>query len=745
MPSKLTLTGSGATTVSRTQDPLAEATVAGRLGDPFGYLGPHRDAEGRLVIRTFQPGAKAVTLIRGDTGEEWARFDLIHPEGLWAVRPGGAEQFPYRLKVDWPAGPLEVEDPYRFSTILGDFDIHLWHEGKWLKPYDHLGAHVGICEGVAGVTFVVWAPNAKRVSVVGPFNGWDGRRHAMRLRHDAGTWEIFIPGLGPGELYKYELLDANWQLLPQRADPFAFQAEPPPHTASIVAPPDTYGWKDTDWMQERGESHAIDRPMTIYEVHLGSWRRHFEGNRYYTYDELAAELVPYVRNMGFTHVEFMPVNEYPFDGSWGYQPTGLYAPTARFGTPDGFRRLVDAFHQAGIGVIVDFVIGHFPTDPHGLGDFDGTHLYEHADPRQGFHPDWNTLVYNLGRPEVLCFLLGSAIHWGDRFHIDGLRVDAVASMLYLDYSRHAGQWVPNRFGGRENLEAIDALKRLNESFYGTFPSGVTIAEESTAWPMVSRPTYAGGLGFGYKWNMGWMHDTLSYIARDPLYRSFHHNDLTFGLLYAFSENFILPLSHDEVVHGKGSLIAKMPGDNWQKFANLRAYFGFMFGHPGKKLLFMGGEFAQLHEWNHDVGLDWHLLDEPRHAGVQCLIRDLNRLYRIEPSLFERDSRSDGFEWIDGNDASGSILSFLRRGEQEDEQIVVVCNFTPIVRHQFRLGVPAEGGYRELVNTDSEYYGGGNVGNGPWLATEAMPSHGRPYSIVATLPPLGTLILKYSKG
>ncbi|HLG86669.1 MAG TPA: 1,4-alpha-glucan branching protein GlgB [Alphaproteobacteria bacterium] len=745
MPSDTKLTGHGSTIAARARDPLAEAAVVGRLTDPFGYLGPHQDADGQLVIRTFQPGACAVTLIRRDTGEEWARFEPAHAEGLWTVRPGGAERFSYRLKIEWPSGPIEIEDPYRFPPILGELDIHLWREGKWLTPYQHFGAHIGSREGVSGVTFVVWAPNAKRVSVVGGFNGWDGRRHPMRLRHDAGTWEIFIPGLRAGELYKYELLDANWQLLPQRADPFAFQTEPPPGTASVVASPDDYVWKDSGWMHRRGEAHAVDRPMSIYEVHLGSWRRHFEDNRYYSYDEMATELVPYVRDMGFTHVEFMPVNEYPFDGSWGYQPTGLYAPTARFGTPDGFRRLVDAFHRAGIGVIVDFVIGHFPTDPHGLGDFDGTHLYEHADPRQGFHPDWNTLIYNLGRPEVLCFLLGSAIDWGDRYHIDGLRVDAVASMLYLDYSRHAGHWVPNRFGGRENLEAIDALKRLNESFYGTFPNGITIAEESTAWPMVSRPTYADGLGFGYKWNMGWMHDTLSYMSRDPLYRSWHHNELTFGLLYAFSENFILPLSHDEVVHGKGSLIAKMPGDDCQKFANLRAYFGFMFGHPGKKLLFMGGEFAQGREWNHDIGLDWHLVDQPPHAGIQQLVRDLNRVYRAEPSLFQRDTRSDGFEWIDASDAPASVLSFLRRGERADEHIIIVCNFTPVVREGYRLGVPEEGGYRELINTDSEYYGGSNVGNGPWLGTEPIACHGRPYSILLTLPPLGTLVLKYSRA
>jgi len=726
-------------------DPAVEAAIQGRLHDPFAFFGPHAEKGGGLIIRTFQPGALSVALIASDTGEAVASFDRLRPEGLWAVRLPKSRVFPYRLRVAWPAGPIEIEDPYRFPPILGDLDIHLWREGRSLKPYERFGAHVRRIEGVDGVTFVVWAPNAQRVSVVGDFNGWDGRRHPMRLRHDCGAWELFIPGLGPGEHYKYELLDANWQLLPQRADPFAFQSETPPRTASIVAPPDDYEWHDADWMAHRGNAHALDRPVAIYEVHLGSWRRHWDGNRYYSYDELTAELVPYVRDKGYTHVELMPVSEYPFDGSWGYQPTGLYAPTSRFGDADGFRRLVDAFHQAGIGVILDFVVGHFPADPHGLGDFDGTHLYEHADPRQGFHPDWNTLIYNLERPEVVAFLLGSAIAWGDRFHIDGLRVDAVASMLYLDYSRQPGDWVPNRHGGRENLGAIDFLRRLNETFYATFPSGVTIAEESTAWPMVSRPTYVGGLGFGYKWNMGWMHDTLSYAGHDPIHRAWHHHGLTFGLLYAFSENFILPLSHDEVVHGKGSLIGRMPSDRWQKFANLRAYFGFMYGHPGKKLMFMGGEFAQEREWNHDIGLDWHLLDDAAHAGIDRLVADLNRLYRGEPALFQRDARPDGFEWIDANDNADSVLSFIRRGENPDEHIVVVCNFTPVVRQAHRLGVPEAGHYRELINTDSAFYGGSNVGNGGLILTDPVPCHGRPYSIAPTLPPLGTLILKYERG
>jgi 1,4-alpha-glucan branching enzyme len=725
-------------------DPAVEAAIQGRLHDPFAFFGPHSE-KGDLTIRTFQPGARSVTLIASETGEEIASLDCLRSEGLWAVRLARTKPFSYRFRVEWPSGPIEIDDPYRFPPILGELDIHLWREGRLLRPYERFGAHMRQIDGVGGVTFVVWAPNAQRVSVVGDFNGWDGRRHPMRLRHDCGAWEIFIPGLGAGERYKYELLDANWQLLPQRADPFAFQSERPPQTASIVTPPDDYEWHDEHWMARRGGAHAPDSPMAIYEVHLGSWRRHWDGNRYYSYDELAAELVPYVHDMGYTHVEFMPVNEYPFDGSWGYQPTGLYAPTSRFGTPDGLRRLVDAFHQAGIGVILDFVVGHFPTDPHGLGDFDGTHLYEHADPRQGFHPDWNTLIYNFDRPEVIAFLLGSAIAWGDRFHIDGLRVDAVASMLYLDYSRSPGTWVPNRYGGRENLGAIDFLRRMNETFYATFPSGVTIAEESTAWPMVSRPTYVGGLGFGYKWNMGWMHDTLSYIRHDPIHRPWHHHELTFGLIYAFSENFILPLSHDEVVHGKGSLIGKMPGDRWQKFANLRAHFGFMYGHPGKKLLFMGGEFAQEREWNHDVGLDWHLLDDPAHAGIDRLIADLNRTYRGEPGLFQRDERPDGFEWIDANDTTESVLSFIRRGDDPNEHIVVICNFTPIVRQGHRLGVPDAGRYRELINTDSELYGGSNVGNGGFIITEPVSCHGRPHSIAPILPPLGTLLLKYERG
>ncbi|MGH6988960.1 MAG: 1,4-alpha-glucan branching protein GlgB, partial [Stellaceae bacterium] len=606
------------------------------------------------------------------------------------------------------------------------------------------GAHVATIEDVAGVAFTVWAPNARRVSVVGDFNNWDGRRHPMRLHPGAGIWEIFIPGLSEGERYKYEIKGPDGAPLPLKADPFAFAAEHPPLTASIVAAPGDDPWQDGAWLDMRERRIARDAPVSIYEAHLGSWRRKpEEGNRYLSYRELADELVPYVKDMGFSHIELLPITEYPFDGSWGYQPTGLFAPTSRFGSPADFRALVEAAHGAGIGLILDWVPAHFPNDPHGLAQFDGTHLYDHADPRQGFHKDWNTLIYNYGRREVANFLLASGLFWLDRYHADGLRVDAVASMLYLDYSREPGEWVPNKFGGRENLDAVQFLRGLNEIGYGHHPGITTVAEESTAWPMVSRPVYLGGLGFGYKWNMGWMHDTLEYISRDPIHRTHHHHELTFGLLYAFSENFVLPLSHDEVVHGKRSLLGKMPGDPWQRFANLRLYFTFMFGHPGKKLLFMGGEFAQEREWDHDTSLDWHLIGDPMHAGVQRLVRDLNRLYRDVPALHRRDCESDGFAWIDANDAGNSVLSFLRFGEPGDPPAVILCNFTPVPRQGYRIGVPEAGFYRELLNSDAATYGGGNMGNGGGIEAEPTPWHGRPFSINVTLPPLAGLILVHA--
>jgi len=716
------------------------ALARGDHPDPFGLLGPHLE-DGRMVLRVFLPGARSIAAIDPQDSRKIAPLTRIDDAGFFAGTLEGAGARPrYRLVADWGHGPVEIEDPYRFPAWLGEMDVHLLSEGTHLEVFAKLGAHMIAMERVDGAAFAVWAPNARRVSVVGDFNGWDGRRHPMRLRHDCGVWEIFLPGVAPGARYKYEIKAANGELLPLKADPCGFSSEPPPDTASVVAAPDRFAWKDEAWLGRRAAANGRDAPIAIYEAHLGSWRRKpEEGNRYLTYRELAAELVPYVAEMGFTHLELMPISEYPFDGSWGYQPTGLFAPTSRFGTPEDFRALVDACHRAGLGLILDWVPGHFPNDPHGLASFDGTHLYEHADPRQGQHRDWDTLIYNYGRREVANFLHANALYWLDCFHLDGLRVDAVASMLYLDYSRGPGEWVPNRYGGRENLEAVGFIRRLNELVYGRTAGAITVAEESTAWPMVSRPTDAGGLGFGYKWNMGWMHDTLAYMREDPVHRKHHHDKLTFGLLYAFNENFILPLSHDEVVHGKSSLLEKMPGDSWQRFANLRAYLGFMYGHPGKKLLFMGGEFAQDREWNHDRSLDWHLLEKPEHAGMQRLVRDLNRLYREIPALHQRDCEADGFEWIDGGDKAASVLSFLRRGGNPNHHAVVVCNFTPVVRQSYRVGVPEPLHYREIFNSDAAVYGGTNVGNGGGVSAAPTPWHGKPWSIELTLPPLATLI------
>ncbi len=718
------------------------AIVGGDHRDPFGYLGLHDDGNG-LVVRSLQPDALSVKIVDRKTRRTLAELERVHEAGLFVGRiKGRKRRFAYRLLVDSHDGGVELEDPYRFPPWLGDLDIHLLGEGNHLDSYRKLGAHPTIMEDVSGVAFAVWAPNARRVSVVGDFNGWDGRRHCMRLRHDCGVWEIFIPGVQAGERYKFEVKAEDGTVLPHKADPYAFHAEHPPQTASIVYGLDEFAWSDQAWMAGRARASERAEPIAVYEVHLGSWRRKPEdGNRYLTYRELSDELVPYVAGMGFTHVELLPVSEYPFDGSWGYQPTGLFAPTSRFGTPEDFRAFVDSCHRAGLGVLIDWVPGHFPGDAHGLGNFDGTHLYEHADPRKGLHRDWDTLIYNYGRKEVANFLHSNALYWFERFHIDGLRVDAVASMLYLDYSRGEGEWEPNIHGGRENLEAVDFLKRLNELAYTREPDIMTVAEESTSWPMVSRPTYLGGLGFGYKWNMGWMHDTLEYMGHDPIHRSYHHDKLTFGLLYAFSENFMLPLSHDEVVHGKGSLLGKMPGDRWQKFANLRAYFAFMYGHPGKKLLFMGGELAQEREWNHDAGLDWHLLADPQHAGIQLLVRDLNHLYRDLPALHERDCEADGFEWIDCNDRDNSILCFLRRGDEAGEIAVAAYNFTPVPHREYRVGVPVPGRYRELLNSDAACYGGSGLGNGGAVGAEPVPCHSRPYSISLTLPPLSGLILQ----
>ena len=632
-------------------------------------------------------------------------------------------------------------DPSVPDRIMSDLDLFLFGEGRHWKLYDKLGAHPMTVNGQQGVGFAVWAPNAQGVSVIGDFNYWDGSANRLHRNGNSGVWEGFVANLGPGTLYKYRVFNHDGHALPDKNDPFGFQFELRPRTASIVADLDQYQWNDAAWMESRKERQAMDAPMTIYEVHLGSWRRHYEGNGYYSYQDMIREMVPYVAKMGFTHVELLPITEYPFDGSWGYQPIGLFAPTARYGTPDEFRALVDAFHQHGIGVILDFVPGHFPLDNHGLAQFDGTHLYDHADPRQGYHPDWNTAVFNYGRHEVSNYLIASATFWADKYHLDALRVDAVASMLYLDYSRKHGEWIPNQYGGRENLEAIDFIRRMNEVVYTEHPGIVTMAEESTSWPMVSRPTYLGGLGFGYKWNMGWMHDTLDYIGHDPIYRAYHHHHLTFGLLYQFTENFILPISHDEVVHGKGSLIQRMPGDEWQKFANLRAYFGFMYGHPGKKLLFMGCEFGQYAEWNFDQGLDWQLLDFPLHAGVLKLVADLNKLVREEPALHQRDFDVDGFEWLEGNDSANSVIAFLRHSAERAHTVMVITNYTPVVRYDYLLGIPFRAKFTEILNTDSAFYQGSNVGNPYELWTTDSPSHGKDQSVRLTLPPLATVVFR----
>ncbi len=722
---------------------VLNALASGDYADPFGVLGMHEAGGRKLVVRACLPGAASVAVVDAADGGTVAELPRVHDAGIFAGPLDRRHQrFAYRLRIDWNGHVAEAEDAYRFAPVISDFDLHLLGEGNHLRAYEVMGAHPRTIDGVDGVTFAVWAPNARRVSVVGGFNGWDGRRHVMRLRHGFGIWEVFIPGIGAGEPYKFEIKARDGRLLPLKTDPYAFTAEVPPKTASVVASPRPFAWTDELWRGRLGETNALDAPFSVYEVHLGSWRRKpEEGNRYLTYRELADELVPYVKELGFTHIELMPVSEFPFDGSWGYQPIGLFAPTSRFGSPDDFRAFVDACHAAEIGVLIDWVPGHFPTDEHGLGLFDGTHLYEHADPRKGRHTDWGTLIYNYGRREVANFLLANARYWIDSFHIDGLRVDAVASMLYLDYSRKPGEWVPNQYGGNENLEAVAFLKRMNEVVFADNVGATTVAEESTAWPMVSRPTYLGGLGFGLKWNMGWMHDTLQYMSKEPVYRRYHLNNLTFGLIYAFTENFVLALSHDEVVHGKGSLLGKMPGDRWQKFANLRAYFAFMFGHPGKKLLFMGADIAQDREWSHDRSLDWHLLDDPLHAGVQRLLGDLNRLYRRAPALHEIDFEPAGFAWIDCQDVDHSVVSFLRRGKRPEEVAVVVCNFTPVVHHGYRIGVPSGDFYVECINTDAADYGGSGVGNLGGVQADAVPAHGHSWSVNLTLPPLGVLILR----
>jgi 1,4-alpha-glucan branching enzyme len=722
--------------------------------DPFHILGPHVvevNGEKRLAIRSFLPQAREVSVVH-DSAAVGLPARRVHPDGFFealfpyseAIR---ATPTAYRLRItDADGSTREIYDPYAFPPLLSDFDLHLMGEGTHYLKYEKLGAHVREVAGVRGVHFGVWAPNARRVSVVGDFNRWDGRVHPMRHRGSSGVWELFLPGLDEGVIYKFEIRSNVGELPMLKADPYGFYAELRPKTGSIVANIDRYTWGDATWMAARGQRNWLESPISIYEVHLSSWRQFpEEGHRWLTYRELADHLIPYVKQMGYTHIELLPIMEHPLDASWGYQTLGYYAVTSRYGSPADFMYFIDRCHQEGIGVILDWTPAHFPRDAHGLAFFDGTHLYEHADPRQAAHPDWGTLVFNYGRNEVQNFLLSNALFWLDKYHVDGLRVDAVASMLYLDYSRRPGEWIPNEYGGRENLAAIAFLKRLNEVIHGRHPGVLTIAEESTAWPAVSRPTYLGGLGFSMKWNMGWMNDTLKYMEFDPIYRKYHHSRITFSMLYAFTENFVLPLSHDEVVHGKRSLLHKMPGDMWRQFANLRLLYGYLYGHPGKKLLFMGGEFGQRAEWNHGTSLEWHLLEFESHRGLQRLVADLNRLSAAEPALHEVDFDWHGFEWVDCNDADSSVLSFLRRAKNPQDFLVVVANFTPVVRENYRVGVPEAGFYHEVLNTDAAAYGGSNVGNLGGVAAEPVPWLAHSYSLNLRLPPLGAVFLKLQRS
>lgn len=726
---------------SATPEKDIQLIVRGEHPDPFAVLGMHRAAliSGMsTVVRAFLPGAVEAWVVNAATGEE-LRMECVNPEGFFEIVCPGDVRFEYAFRARSAEGDeWGLHDPYAFPPLLGELDLHLLAEGKDLRLYRKLGAHPATVDGITGVAFAVWAPNASRVSVVGDFNHWDGRRYPMRLHPGAGVWEIFIPGIETGALYKYEIKPRFGPPF-VKADPVGFRSEVRPATASVVHELGRHEWSDEEWMSERRKVTAWNSPMSIYEVHLGSWR--WNGDRPMTYRELAESLPDYVAEMGFTHVEFLPVMEHPYDPSWGYQVTGYYAPTSRFGTPDDFKFLVDQLHQRGIGVLLDWVPAHFPRDAAGLRRFDGTALYEHQDPRMGEHPDWGTMIFNYGRNEVRNFLIANAIFWLDEYHIDGLRVDAVASMLYLDYSRSEGEWLPNRYGGRENLEAIDFFRELNTTIREHFPGALMIAEESTAWPGVTQDTKDGGLGFHFKWNMGWMNDFLRFIEHEPIYRKYHFGLLTFSLMYAFSEHFVLPISHDEVVHGKRSLLDKMPGDEWQKFANLRTALGFMWTHPGKQLLFMGSEIGQWREWHEAGPLDWELLERPLHAGAQRWVRDLNQVYRSEPALWQRDTTYTGFEWIDFHDVENSVIAFRRIGENPDDELVVVCNFTPVPREEYRIGVSRSGRYREILNSDSDIYGGSNLGNAGAVDTEPVESHGKPCSLRLLLPPLATLVLK----
>ncbi|HTT34208.1 MAG TPA: 1,4-alpha-glucan branching protein GlgB [Methylomirabilota bacterium] len=734
-----------------------DALVTGRHSDPFALLGPH-PIDGTWAVRIFLPWAAEASIslrppeIEGTTLSPAKVADAVklRPEGFFeAIWPSNQSTPPapssYKIQGRNHYGePFETYDPYAFPCVLSEFDLYLMGEGRHYDTYEKLGAHLMTLEGVRGVHFAVWAPNARRVSIVGDFNHWDGRVYPMRSRGSSGIWEIFIPELGEGAIYKFEIVGEHGNMLPLKADPYAFRGELRPNTGSIVANLETYRWNDSGWTSQRATKNWFESPVSIYEVHLGSWRRVPEDKfRWLSYRELADQLIPYVKELGYTHIELLPVMEHPYDGSWGYQTLGYFAATSRYGAPTEFMEFVDRCHQEGIGVILDWTPAHFPRDAHGLAQFDGSHLYEHADPRQGAHPDWGTLVYNYGRNEVQNYLISNALFWIDKYHIDGLRVDAVASMLYLDYSRQPGEWVPNQYGGRENLQAIEFIRRLNEVVHGKFPGVFTIAEESTAWPAVSRPTYLGGLGFSFKWNMGWMNDTLNYFSHDPVHRKYEHNKLTFSMLYAFTENFVLPFSHDEVVHGKNSMLHKMPGDLWQQFANLRLLYSYHFAHPGKKLLFMGQEIAQRSEWSEARSLDWHLLQWDSHRGIQRLVHDLNHLYAAEPALHEVDFDWHGFEWIDANDSDNSVFTFLRRGKEPEDLIVAILNATPVVREGYRLGVPQPGYYREIFNSDADIYGGSNVGNIGGQEASNEPCLGRPNSLVLTLPPLAALFFKWA--
>ena len=731
--------------MTATETTALDLIIQGDHPDPFAFLGMQisDDGDSNVAVRAFVPEAEQLWVVEAGKPDTKLPMHKLRDGFFELVMHDRHDRFPYRLRAANARGDTwEFHDPYSFPQLLSDYDLHLLKEGTHYRNYEKLGSHVRVMDGVRGVHFAVWAPNAKRVSLIGDFNHWDGLRHPMRFHPGAGIWEIFIPGLGEETLYKFEIKWRRFGFKVQKTDPYAFYFERRPKTAAIVYDINKYHWRDEDWMSGRAAKNALDAPMSIYEVHLGSWMRGpDEGDRYLTYRELAHTLVDYVKQLGYTHIELLPVTEHPYDGSWGYQTVGYFAPTSRHGEPDEFMYFVDYCHRNGVGVILDWVPAHFPKDGHGLAYFDGTHLYEHSDPRKGEHQDWGTLIFNYARNEVRNYLLGNALFWLEKYHIDGLRVDAVASMLYLDYSRKEGQWLPNIHGGRENLEAIDFIKKFNELVHQQHPGAITFAEESTSWPLVSRPTYDGGLGFDFKWNMGWMNDTLAYFKEDSINRKYHHGKLTFSLMYAFSENFVLPLSHDEVVHGKRSLIDKMPGDVWQKFAGVRALFGYLYGHPGKKLLFMGSEFGQWIEWNHNRSLDWHLLGYDAHRQLQDYVRDLNRLYTSEPSLHQVDFEHTGFDWLDFHDAQGSTIAFMRKAKDEKDHLVFVLNFTPIPRSGYRVGVPEEVYYEEILNSDSSSYGGSNMGNYGGVMAEKREWSGWPCFIDVTLPPLAVVVFK----